>query len=304
MALNFPVTPSFVHNKGRGDAGGLVSIQSEAVMAGLSRSEHLGKAPLLICVFAAAVVGMLTFGAFHALAQDAGQSGAQTAFEVASVKLHVAGSGGGRSDPGKFVGTFSVTVLISMAYGLQADHQLVGPRWADTLFLDIDAKMPEGATREQIPRMIQTLLTDRLRLTVHQESRIMSVYELTVGKAGPKMKEVDPTQFNEILRLPRGFRGHLTMPHLTALLSERLGRYVLDSTGLKAIYDVDLQWMPDEAAAPAGASDPPPQPLPETTVPSDLFPAIQQQLGLKLESRRAPVKVVVVDHLERVPTEN
>src|ERR1017187_3067443 len=75
MALNFPVTPSFVHNKGRGDAGGLVSIQSEAVMAGLSRSEHLGKAPLLICVFAAAVVGMLTFGAFHALAQDAGQSG-------------------------------------------------------------------------------------------------------------------------------------------------------------------------------------------------------------------------------------
>lgn len=265
-------------------------------MAGSSRSEHL------ICVLAAAVVSMLTFGAFHAIAQDVGQSGAPPAFEVASVKLHVPGSGSGRSAPGRFVGTFSVTVLISMAYGLQADHQLIGPRWADTLFLDIDAKMPEGATRKQVPRMIQTLLTDRLRLTVHQESRIVPVYELTVGKTGPKMKEVDPTQSNEILRLRRGFRGHLTMAHLAALLSEGLGRYVLDSTGLQAIYDVDLQWMPDEAAARAG--DPPLQPLPETTVPSDLFAAIQHQLGLKLESRRAPVKVVVVDHLERVPTEN
>jgi Protein of unknown function (DUF3738) len=126
-------------------------------MVGLSRSEDLCKGPLLACAFVAAVVATLTCGAFHAGAQDAGQSGAQPAFEVASVKLHVAGSSGGSSDPGRFVGTFSITVLISMAYGLHSDQQLVEPKWADTLFLDIDAKMPEGAAKEQIPRMLQTL---------------------------------------------------------------------------------------------------------------------------------------------------
>jgi uncharacterized protein (TIGR03435 family) len=246
------------------------------------------------------------FGAFHADAQEAGQSGAQPAFEVASVKLYVSGSRGDRSDPGRFVGTFSIAGLIRRAYGLQADRQLVGPEWIDTLFLDINAKMPEGATKEQIPRMLRTLLVDRLRLTVHQESRTMPVYELTVGKAGPKMKEVDPSKFiNEILRSPlsRGFRGHVTMSRLAAFLSQDLDRYVLDSTGLKAIYDVDLKWTADEAIAPLRAGEPPQQ-LPVMNDWPNLFLAIQQQLGLKLESRRAPVNVLVVDHVERVPTAN
>lgn len=212
-------------------------------MAGPSRSEHLGKAPLLGCAFAAAIVGTLAFGTVHAGAQGTGQSGAQPAFEVASVKLHVAGSGRGRSDPGRFVGTFTPTVLIMMAYGLQTGQQLVRPAWADALFLDINAKMPEGATKEQIPRMLQSLLADRLRLTVHQESRIMTVYQLTVGKAGPKMKEVDPSKFtDQTLVSPRFLRGHFTMSKLAYLLTETLDRRVLDSTGLKAIYDVDLEW--------------------------------------------------------------
>jgi uncharacterized protein (TIGR03435 family) len=252
------------------------------------------------------MVGTLTFGALHAGAQDTGRSAAQPAFEVASVKLHVTGFGGGRSDPGRYVGTFSITSLIVGAYALQEYQQLVGPEWIDSVLLDINAKMPEGATREQIPRMLQTLLADRLRLTVHQESRIMPVYELTLGKAGPKMKEVDPSKFvDQILRWPRrGLRGHLTMFRLASLLSEEgADRYVLDSTGLKAIYDVDLQWTPDEANPLPGAGEAP-QPHPLTSDQPNLFQAIQQQLGLKLESGRAPVKVVVVDHVERVPTAN
>jgi uncharacterized protein (TIGR03435 family) len=163
--------------------------------------------------------------------------------------------------------------------------------------------MPEGATKEQIPRMLQTLLADRLKLAVHQESRIMAVYELTVGKTGPKMREVDPSEFSDqILRFPlnRGFRGHLTMPLLAYLLSDSLDRYVLDSTSLKATYDVDVRWTPGEANTLAGTGEP----LPVASEPSGLFRAIQEQLGLKLESRRAPVKVVIVDHVERVPTAN
>ena len=227
------------------------------------------------------------------------------AFEVASVKLHVSGSGGGRSDPGRFVGTFTIAFLIMRAYGPLAGQQLVGPEWIRTAFLDVNAKMPEGAAKEQIPRMLQTLLADRLKLAVHQESRIMPVYELTVGKAGPKMKEVDPSKFiDQTLRWPRsGLRGHLTMPGLAYLLSGETDRYVLDSTGLTAIYDVDFHWTPDEASALPGAAEPP-QPLPVMSDWPNLFLAIQQQLGLKLESRRTPVKVVVVDHVERVPTAN
>jgi len=274
-------------------------------MAGTSRSERLWKAPLPGCALAAAIAGTLTYGSFHAGAQNAGQSGAQPAFEVASVKLHVTGSGGGRISPGRYAGTFSVADLIMFAYGLQADRQLVRPEWTNAHFLDIDARMPQGATKEQIPRMLQTLLADRLRLTVHQESRVMPVYELTIGKAGPKMKEVDPSKFiDQTLRWPRsGLRGHLTMPKLAYLLSEETDQYVLDSTGLTAIYDVDLHWTPDEASALPGAGEPT-QALPVMSDWPNLFPAIQQQLGLKLESGRAPVKVVVVDHVERVPTAN
>ena len=290
---------------GGGDAAGLLWLRIIGIiMAGLPRSEHPWKTLLPGCALAAGIADALTFGAFKAGVQDVGQSGTQPAFEVASVKLHVPGSGGGRSDPGRFVGTFTITVLTMMAYGLETGQQLIRPEWADTLFLDINAKMPEGASKEQIPSMLQTLLANRLRLTVHQESRIMPVYKLMVGKAGPKMREVEPSKFiDEIVRSPRFLRGHFTMPRLAYLLTGTLDRRVLDSTGLKAIYDVDLQWTPNEASAPSGTGEAP-QPLPLASDQPSLFQAIQQQLGLKLESGRAPAKVVVVDHVERVPTAN
>jgi uncharacterized protein (TIGR03435 family) len=268
-------------------------------MAGLPGPEQLGNARLPACALAASLVA-LTFSPFEAGAQDA----AQSAFEVASIKLHAPGSGGGHSTPGRFVGAFSITSLIWMAYGVETSQELVRPEWADTLFLDINAKMPEGARKEQIPGMLQTLLANRLRLTVHQESRILPVYQLQVGKAGPKMKEVDPSKFiDEILRSPRFLRGHFTMPRLASLLTQTLDRRVSDATGLKAIYDVNLQWTPLEANVPSGTGEAP-QPLSPASDHPSLFQAIEQQLGLKLESGRAPAKIIVVDHVERVPTAN
>jgi uncharacterized protein (TIGR03435 family) len=234
---------------------------------------------------AAGIAAALTFGAFRA--------DAQPAFEVASIKPHVPGSNAGRSDPGRFVGTFSITNLTMMAYGLETGQQLIRPEWANTVFFDINAKMPAGANKEQIPGMLRTLLASRFGLTAHEESRMMPVYQLMVGKDGPKMREVEASRFiDQTLRSPRFVRGHFTMPRLAFLLTEILDRRVLDATGLKAIYNVDLEWAPNDEPAPP-ASDKP-----------SLFQALQQQLGLKLEAGRAPAKVVVVDHVERVPTEN
>ena len=121
-----------------------------------ARTAHLpGRA------FSAALSGALALCVFRAGAQQA----CEPAFEVASVKLHVRGSGGGRSDPGRFIlGGYSIAGLIAWAYGLQRP-QFVGPEWIGTVLLDIDAKMPEGSTKDQIPRMLQTLLADRLKLS-------------------------------------------------------------------------------------------------------------------------------------------
>lgn len=277
------------------------------IMVGPPMPEHARSGHLPGGAFAAAIAGALALCVFHAGAQAVDQPDAQPAFEVASAKLHVQGSGGGRNDPGRFIlGGYGITGLVMWAYGLQR-QQVVGPAWMDSVLLDINAKMPEGSNKAQIPRMLQTLLAERLKLAVHRESRTMSVYELMVGRDGPRMKEVDPSKFvDAILWSPvrSGFSGELTMGNLAKLLSEQLDRLVLDSTGLKAIYDVTLHWTPDEASALPGPNEPGPQPLPVTTGPSNIFPAIQRDLGLKLEARREPVEVLVVDHVERVPTEN
>jgi uncharacterized protein (TIGR03435 family) len=255
----------------------------------------------------AAIAGAIAFGAFHAVAQESGQPGAGPAFEVASVKLHVAGSGIGPQTPGTYVRrAASIRGLIIAAYALKAGRLVVGPDWIDGIYLDIDGKLPAGTTKEQVPRMLQALLADRLGLRVHRESRIIPVYELTIGKAGPKMKEIDPSKFlDQILRSPvsRGFRGHVTMPRLAAILSDDLDQYIMDSTGLTGIYDIDLKWSADEATATPPAEQSP-QSIPAPSEWPHLFLAVQEQLGLKLEPRRAPVDVLVVDHVERVPTAN
>jgi uncharacterized protein (TIGR03435 family) len=173
-------------------------------MAGLSRSEHISQRQLPGCAFAAAIVGTLASGVVHAGAQAAGQSDAQPAFEVASVKLAVWGSGHGASDPGTLVLTYeSIADLLMRAYGVQR-HRIIGPAWLDSVVLDIYAKMPKDSTKEQIPRMLQTLLAERLKLAVHRESRPIPVYELVVGKDGPRMKEVDPSKFLNQVRVNNG----------------------------------------------------------------------------------------------------
>jgi len=181
---------------------------------------------------------------------------------------------------------------------------------------DLTANTPPNATKDQVPEMLQTLLADRFQLKVHRESRDLPVYALLVSKSGSKM-HLSPSRDREgaVLRWgPGRLQGQgIKMSDLVTTLSALGGRPVLYMTELPGAYDVTLEFAPDAtmsiammkmskmAARPAegpdgGGSG-------GATGPS-IFTAVQEQLGLRLEPRKAPLDMIVVDRAEKVPTEN
>jgi uncharacterized protein (TIGR03435 family) len=333
--------------------------------------------------------GLVVFTSCAAFAQN--PEGAPE-FEVASVKpaapptegrFRVGMSGGpGSADPGQLTYT-NVTLknVLMNAYGVKG-YQISGPSWLDSERYDIAAKIPKGATKEQFMLMLQNLLAERFKLTLHREKKDLPMYALVVGKSGPKMKEsVDGPSPGDgaapgsggapggatggatgvvpappppppggapgnlamgritmgsdgFPKLPPGAgRGGLmmmmmngrfrmaanqqSMSGLTEMLGNQLGRPVVDMTGLTAKYDFTLDFAPEPGQrmmGPMGAMPPPPPPpsveggapvasAPDSQGPS-LFTAVQEQLGLKLEPKKGPVDLLVIDHLEKVPTEN
>jgi uncharacterized protein (TIGR03435 family) len=227
------------------------------------------------------------------------------AFEVASVKRTTPPLSGGinsstRLDPGRLTCTnVSLKKLIYESYGVK-DYQVAGPDWLGTEIYDIAATLPPGTTGDEVLLMIQTLLAERFKLAIHRDSKELPVYALVVGKGGSKLEEVEFGRGST-----SGSPGKLTgtrvaIRNLTEFLSRQTGRPVLDMTGLKGFYNFTLTYTPDEApSAPA-----PGTPIPESAAGASLFSAIQEQLGLKLEARKASVEILVVDHAEKVPTEN
>lgn len=204
----------------------------------------------------------------------------------------------------------TLKALIFAAYSIQTDTQISGlPGWAATTPFDVEAKMDADAAaslaklpldEQQTQRwlMLQALLADRFGLKVHHETRELRVYKLVVAKGGSKMHEIRASQKAGVSMGRGRFRGRgITIGSLVVYLSGTLGQPVLDKTGLNGHYDAKLQWTPDDAGglsqASGGSSD---------TGPS-LFSALQEQLGLKLESAKEPMDTIVVDHLER-PSEN
>jgi uncharacterized protein (TIGR03435 family) len=143
--------------------------------------------------------------------------------------------------------------------------------------------------------MLQTLLKERFQMTLHFEQREMTHYELVIGKNGPKLKEstVGPGEATGTARLDGIRSNRMQMNRLAALLSRTTRMPVLDKTGLTGFYQFDLRYANEVSPAaeeiPAGPS---------------IFTAVQEQLGLKLESKKGPVEVLVVDHAERIPVEN
>jgi uncharacterized protein (TIGR03435 family) len=171
-------------------------------------------------------------------------------------------------------------------------------------------------TAEQRMQMFQEVLADQFKLKFHREKRELPVYDLVVAKGGPKMKEAKPGDiYPDGLKAKYGQNMVITRPGkleaqggdmtgLALFLSNiHIDREVLDKTGLTGKYDFTLQWTPDQGASPSpGVSGVSPNNPPPDAEPS-IFTAIQEQLGLKLESSTGPVECFVVDHIER-PSEN
>jgi uncharacterized protein (TIGR03435 family) len=281
-----------------------------------------------------------------------GQAAENLTFEVASVKpaapppegrIFVGGRGGpGTQDPGQITWTnATLKILLTIAYDVK-NYQVNGPAWLDTERYDIIAKVPAGATKEQVGVMWQNLLKERFGAVVHHESKEFQVSELVVAKGGPKFKETtldpDTPQATPPSGPPKldknGFldvqgRGMImmmragpagpsaqivgkaqTFPELATLLGNQLNKPVVDKTSLTGKYDIQVEYTPD----PSGMPIPPPgagleagraRSADNASEPgSNLASAIEQQLGLRLASNKAKLDVVVVDKAEKVPTEN
>jgi uncharacterized protein (TIGR03435 family) len=245
-------------------------------------------------------------------------------FDVASVKLAtVAPAGAPNSDggpgtrfPERYSAFKNLRGYLFTAYGLDdAQQQISGPGSIDADKYAIEAKVAPGTTKEQFQIMLQQLLTERFKLAIHHETTVLSVYELVIAKNGPKFKASATTAGSPpapaaanldrdgFPALPAGVPGMVAnyssgptgpvsrwraqqqpISAFARMLGNpgNAGRVVIDKTGLTGKYDFTLEYAD----------------------PSDLPGAVQDQLGLKLESKKGPIEMLVVDRAERTPTEN
>jgi uncharacterized protein (TIGR03435 family) len=234
-------------------------------------------------------------------------------FDVVSIKRNNSGPGPAMiiSPPESdqiIVRNASSRLIIGEAYGIRLHDQIVGlPAWADSEAYDMDAKIAasdEAAFRKLLPMqrnpMLQSVLSSRFGLVCHFETKELPAYALVIAKAGPKLKEVQPGILPGGLKDPGGIdmgRNQITatgasMLPLLHVLQIQLGRPVVDRTGLTGNYTFKLSWSPDAVASPSSAN-------PDADTGPSLFTAIQEQLGLKLQPVKAPVPILVVDHIER-----
>lgn len=306
------------------------------------------------------------------------QSPAGPAFEVATIKpappldpakimagqMHI----GMKTDAGRVdIGFLSLSDLIRTAYRIKP-YQLSGPDWLTSQRWDIVAKIPDGASADQIPEMLQTLLADRFKLAIHRANTEHSIYALVVAKGGPKLKDAEPDpppaavpdappagppgrggvvigsgdsqlrvtqnpggqgatinsgKYGQ-MKVGRGEAGamrmefsKMKMPDLADMLSPFADRPVLDMTELKGAYQVSLDLSMDEmmrvartsgigmgTMGPGPVGDAARSPADAASTPSSSIFTAVQQLGLKLDPRKAAVETIVVDHVEKAPTDN
>jgi len=316
---------------------------------------------------------VLILAAFLACAAWAQVTEGPDTFEVAAVKpaapqaqgrFMIGTRGGpGTPDPERLTLTnVNLKQILANAYDVK-QYQIQGPSFLDTDRFDITAKIPKGATKEQARIMMQNLLVERFKMSLHREKKEFPIFGLVVGKNGPKMKESEeapaavaggadgppppppppPGGHLEMGRdgfpkMPPGAgRGGImimmmngrfrmqangqTMKGLADMLSNHLGRAVIDETRLTGKYDFTLDYAPEEGQmrGPMGMLPMPPQqhadvpaagpgagPAPAGPADSgpNLVTAVQEQLGLKLESKKGPLDLIVIDRIEKVPTEN
>jgi uncharacterized protein (TIGR03435 family) len=251
-------------------------------------------------------------------------------FEVATIKIApppdgrgmtVSSRGGpGTQDPSLFTcHNWSASDLVSRAFD-PARYELSALDWMESARFDMSAKIPEGTTKEQFREMLQNFLAERFKVTYHREKKEVPGYSLVLAKNGPKFKESipipapeDPGRPAKPSPMKRGEDGYPILPSgrdstmavMNGYASQRFGNEaieqlamhlgfqlhapVVDATGLKGKYDFTLQWVMDRMPDDAGPN---------------LLRVVQEQLGLRLESKKTLVDVLVVDHMEKTPGEN
>jgi len=196
---------------------------------------------------------------------------------------------------------------IRWAYALVSDDQVSGPDWTRsyTVRFDIDAKAPADTPQEQLMLMMQRLLAERFQLAMHREPRPLAHLELGVAKTGPRLHRSDDNVPPSRYTFGRGrlFYDHASMHTLTVLLSRQLRQPVLDKTGIEGFYDVKLEWAPDDPQSLLRADGAEAQTTDDVPLP-DIFGAVQAQLGLRLEMKKTPVEILVIDHAEKTPGGN
>ena len=274
------------------------------------------------------IAGALLLGA--AMFTLFGQTTARPKFEVASIKpSQEMRFQSVRPLPGRLTANATVKLLIQNAYSVEPFQIQGGPDWINSERFEIEAKADSNAPRAQIFLMLQSLLEDRFQMKIHRETRELPVYALVAAKSGPKLaapkegscisatpdpggewgggrmapptpgRMTAPAQCGavRIMLEPSGARlsgGKITMAEFVRMLSMALGRAVIDRTGVTAPFDLQLTFQPDEITA----AVPPPPPgsgSPDEARYPSIVTALQEQLGLRLESTKGPVDTIVID---------
>lgn len=237
-----------------------------------------------------------------ALFANAGPIDAQTpSFDVATIKQSAPNDRGFTvySDVGGGIGLANMTLkdLIAFAWDVRDFQISGGPGWIDSTYYDIVAKSQDVHGMMQLRPLVQPLLAERFQLALHKSTKELSYYALIIGKNEAKLQtsKLHPSSAT-IPEMRGGSSGDLTargipLSMLAAQFADDLGRPVIDETGIAGNFDINLQWTPDNAEQKSDPSRP------------SLFTAVQEQLGLKLESKKGPVEILVVDRVER-PSEN
>jgi uncharacterized protein (TIGR03435 family) len=222
---------------------------------------------------------------------------ARVEFEVVSVKPGDPAdpASSARTTPGGMqMRNTTLKNLVRSAYRLNEYQLEGGPKWIDSAKFNIDAKLPAGVPRDQMPLMMQALLADRFQLEFHRVTKTLPEYALVVAKGGPKLQVASGDDLNSV-RSSQGDRQikgwGMPMSSLANMLIGAVGAPVLDQTGLDGKYNFILEFAPLSGT-----------PREDETLPT-IFAVLQEKLGLKLEAIKGPVEVLVIDRAEK-PTEN
>ncbi len=244
-------------------------------------------------------------------------------YEISTVRVNKTNVGGSRlmfTPDGLDVSGVPLLMLLREAYSVQDDQIIGAPSWAGTERFNIEAKVDgvdvpalKKLAPEQRRAMMPPVLEEHFKLKYHHETKELPAYVLVVAKGGSKLKMSEPDPLTpdgpkgtHMMRMGRGditAKG-ISVANLKEVLSQQLGRAVVDQTGLNGNYDFELKWTPDDHSGgmfkgPDGGHQ---EAAPESSGPS-IFTAVEEQLGLKLESRKVPMETLVIDHIE-MPSEN